>query len=89
MAKFTRVEVHFPNQDRDERIAVVLADNAVGNVDAIFLNGSESQFFPKDKLPKTKTRPPKGVVEILPQDDVRLVDGPQVCYLVNGQLFCW
>ena len=82
MGKFTKIEVHFTTKNGD-RTAVVVSDE---HVEAIFLGGSESKFLPP---PQGKRPPPKRDVKVIPNDDVALVDGPQVCYLVDGVLHCW
>lgn len=86
MARFNRIEVHFDTAKGRHR-AIVLPDGA--NVQAIFLGKAESQFLPG--MEAKHRIPPKEAVSVTPDipDTEALVDGPGVCYLINGELHCW
>ena len=86
---FDKIEVHFPTS-KGRRIAVVRGER----VEAIFLGASESRFFPPEEIPTKKSPPKPEVIPVVnatgePANDVLSTDGPQVCYLIDGQLHCW
>lgn len=88
--EFQKIEVHFGTEN-GRRIAVVHQGKPV---EAIFIGGSESRFFPPDQLPKKKSAPTPEIVPVVDTqgnsaNDVALLDGPQVCYLIGGELQCW
>lgn len=83
MARFRRIEVHFDTPKGRHR-AIVLP--AAADVQAIFLGGAESKFLPG--MEAKRRLPPKEDVSVTP-DPVALIDGPGVCYLINGELHCW
>jgi len=84
--KFNRIEVHFDTPKGRHR-AVMPVDT---NVQAIFLDGAESRFLPG--VEAKRHVPPKESVSVLPDDlpeADKLITGPGVCYLINGELHCW
>ena len=83
MAKFNRIEVHFDTPKGRHRAIVLPASE---DVQAIFIGGAESQFLPG--MEAKRRVPPEEAVSVKP-DPVKLIDGPGVCYLINGELHCW
>jgi hypothetical protein len=88
MAKFTEIVVHFTSGG-EERRAVIKPKN---DVRAIFLDNSHLGLKPS--IDPQAQRPPATAVRLEDKDGNVVAmtnedDGPQVCYLVGGQLFCW
>jgi hypothetical protein len=84
--KFNRIELHFDTPKGRHR-AVLLKGT---NVQALFLDGAESQFLPAVKA--IHQPPPEESVSVVPDDLLdaeKRTSGPGVCYLINGELRCW
>jgi len=84
----TRIEVHFTTPEGVEQRAVVLPDRGV---QAIFLDASTAASLLGMKT-EPRRRPPKQNVSVETVTSNQAVDDDAqigVCYLVNGQLFCW
>jgi len=76
MKPTARIEVHFTTKDEKEHVVVIKAN---GRVDAIMLRPAKP---PRDPIP----------AQIISSDDLREVkigDGPGVCYMIDGTLHCW
>ncbi|HEY7568144.1 MAG TPA: hypothetical protein VH762_11270 [Gemmatimonadaceae bacterium] len=93
MGRFTKIEVHFSDEDLGTRRIVVLPNSGV---QAIFLRGSEGKLpFMKD-VPRAIINPNQldGIIvegQVLPRVAKMFTGrGPgDVCYLQNGVLKCW
>ena len=89
MAKFTEIVVHF-EVDNKKRRAIIKPQNELP-VRAIFLDNSHTQL--QGSIKKRSEHPPEDSVRLVDEDGATVAmineDGPQVCYLVGGQLFCW
>ena len=82
MARFTKVEVHFGPEEGVRRVVV----RPGRGVDAIFLDTSA---IPEGMTPRKVSSVPPGLTVEGQLTGGELIDGPGVCYLVNGELLCW
>ena len=84
----TRIEVHFTTPEGVEQRAVVLPNDGV---QAIFLDDAKAASLLGMKT-APRRRPPKENVSVETLVSTQAVDDDArigVCYLVNGDLFCW
>lgn len=100
MARFSKIEIHFRDNDTGDRRVVILPNSSV---QAIFLRRSAAKFLTfEDAAGKHRPRAvrrapgaiPQGVTlegRLFPRDKTQAtVRGPgEVCYLENNELKCW
>lgn len=100
MARFSKIEIHFHDNDTGDRRVVILPNSTV---QAIFLRGSAARFLTFEggtdgQRPQQVRRSPGAIPDgvilegrLRPRDDtLTIVRGPgEVCYLENNELKCW
>ena len=75
MSKVTQIDIHF-TVGSDERLATIRPQTAPG--------GKVEQIFLKTKGPFDDDKPQE--ITLTGADDGK---GPEVCYLIDGQMVCW